>query len=197
MLFRRRQPASLAERLRTYLWPRRSFSRSLRYMGKRIMRITASPHAIAAGLAVGVFSAFTPFFGFHIIIAVILAYIFAGNVAAAALGTTVANPLTLPVIWGGTFEFGRFMLTGDLSGSDAPTHLGRMLAHFSFHDIWGPVLKPMLFGSTVLGAVFALIVYAVTRWAIATFHRRRRERLAERAGGKSDAVPLKSEAIGA
>ncbi|KXF78030.1 hypothetical protein ATN84_24015 [Paramesorhizobium deserti] len=190
MLFRRRQPASLSQRLRTYLWPRRSFSRSLRYMGKRIMRITASPHAIAAGLAVGVFSAFTPFFGFHIIIAVILAYIFAGNLAAAALGTTVANPLTVPVIWGGTFEFGRFMLTGDLSGSHAPAHLGRMLEHFSFHDIWGPVLKPMLFGSTVLGIVFALVVYVIARWAIAAFHRKRLERLAQRG-------VLKSEASGA
>ncbi|PRD45848.1 DUF2062 domain-containing protein [Phyllobacterium phragmitis] len=197
MLFRRRKPVSPWERLRTYLWPRRSFSRSLRYMGKRIMRITASPHAIAAGLAVGVFSAFTPFFGFHIIIAIVLAYIFAGNVAAAALGTTVANPLTVPVIWGATFEFGRFMLTGDFSSAHPPVHLGRMLEHFNFHDIWGPVLKPMLFGSTVLGLFFALIVYVVTRWAIGAFHRKRRERLAARANDNSDIGALKSEAFGA
>ncbi|RCS23232.1 DUF2062 domain-containing protein [Phyllobacterium salinisoli] len=192
MLFQRRKPASLGERLRTYLWPRRSFSRSMRYMSKRIMRITASPHAIAAGLAVGVFSAFTPFFGFHIIIAIVLAYIFAGNIAAAALGTTVANPLTIPVIWGATFEFGRFMLTGDLS-ADRPAHLGRMLSHFDFHDVWGPVLKPMLFGSTVLGLIFALVVYVVTRWAITAFRRKRLERLTGRSSGKSDAGVLKSE----
>jgi uncharacterized protein len=181
MLFKRRQPAKLGERLRTWLWPRRSFSRSFRYMGKRIMRITASPHAIAAGLAMGVFAAFTPFFGFHIIIAVVLAWACAGNIAAAALGTTVANPLTIPVIWAATFEFGRFLLTGDLSSSDMPDHLGRMLHHFNLADIWGPVLKPMLAGATVLGAVSALIVYVAARWATAAFRRKRMERLKARA----------------
>ncbi len=100
MLFQRRNPRPEKERLRLLVWPRRSFSRSLRYGGKRILRITASPHAVAAGLAVGVFSAFTPFFGFHLIIAIVLAYVLAGNIAAAALGTTLANPLTLPFIWG-------------------------------------------------------------------------------------------------
>ena len=65
MLFQRRNPPTRKERLRLLVWPRRSFSRSLRYGGKRILRITASPHAVAAGLAVGVFSAFTPFFGFQ------------------------------------------------------------------------------------------------------------------------------------
>ncbi|GGA93177.1 membrane protein [Brucella endophytica] len=181
MLFQRRKPAGFRERLRTWLWPRRSFSRSFRYMGKRLMRITASPHAVAAGLAVGVFSAFTPFFGFHIIIAVILAWACAGNVAAAALGTTVANPLTIPVIWGATFEFGRFLLTGDLSSAGMPDHLGRFLQHFNLADIWGPVLKPMLFGSTVLGLAFALVVYVAARWATAAFRRKRLERLRARA----------------
>src|SRR5690606_26323749 len=92
MLFRSRHKPSFSEKTRLLLWPRRSFSRSFRYYGKRIMRITASPHAIAAGLAIGVFAAFTPFFGFHFIIAVILAYLLAGNIGAAALGTAVANP---------------------------------------------------------------------------------------------------------
>ncbi|PYE88456.1 type IV secretion system effector BspA [Phyllobacterium leguminum] len=177
MLFKRRKPAGFSERLRTWLWPRRSFSRSLRYMGKRVMRITASPHAIAAGLAVGIFAAFTPFFGFHIIIAIILAYLCAGNIAAAALGTTFANPLTIPVIWGATFEFGRFLLTGNLSSSDMPAHLSGMLQHFNLSDMWGPVLKPMLFGALTLGLFFALVVYVAARWAVTAYRHKRLERL--------------------
>lgn len=180
MLFKRRKPVGFRERLRTWLWPRRSFSRSFRYMGKRLLRITASPHAIAAGLAVGVFAAFTPFFGFHIIIAFILAYLCAGNIAAAALGTTFANPLTIPVIWGATFEFGRFLLTGNLSSSDMPSHMGRVFQHFSLSNLaamWDPLLKPMLFGASVLGLFFALIVYVATRWAVTAFRHKRLERL--------------------
>ncbi|MBC2884795.1 DUF2062 domain-containing protein [Ochrobactrum sp. CM-21-5] len=179
MLFQRRNPPTRRERLKLLVWPRRSFSRSFRYGGKRILRITASPHAVAAGLAVGVFSAFTPFFGFHLIIAIVLAYFLAGNIAAAALGTTLANPLTLPFIWGSTFELGRLVLSGGMD-SAPPVHLGRALETMRFDEIWTPLLKPMLFGSTILGAAFAVIVYFVTRYAVSAFRRRRLERLAEK-----------------
>lgn len=179
MLFQRRNPPTRKERLRLLVWPRRSFSRSLRYGGKRILRITASPHAVAAGLAVGVFSAFTPFFGFHLIIAIVLAYVLAGNIAAAALGTTLANPLTLPFIWGSTFELGRFIVNGSIDDAP-PIHLGRALETMRFDEIWTPLLKPMLFGSTILGAAFAVVVYFVTRFAVSAFRRRRIERLAEK-----------------
>ncbi|WP_280991818.1 type IV secretion system effector BspA [Ochrobactrum sp. 19YEA23] len=179
MLFQRRHPLTRRERLRLMVWPRRSFSRSFKYGGKRILRITASPHAVAAGLAVGVFSAFTPFFGFHLIIAIVLAYFLAGNIAAAAIGTTLANPLTLPFIWGSTFELGRFIMNGSVD-SAPPVHLGRALETMHFDEIWTPLLKPMLFGSTILGAACAVLVYFVTRYAVSVFRRRRLERLAEK-----------------
>ena len=49
MLFRRRETESWAERLRVHLWPRRSWSRSSRYVLYRLRRLSASPHAIALG----------------------------------------------------------------------------------------------------------------------------------------------------
>lgn len=178
-MFQRKNPLTRRERLRLMVWPRRSFSRSLKYGGKRIVRITASPHAVAAGLAIGVFSAFTPFFGFHLIIAIVLAYFFSANIAAAALGTTIANPLTIPFIWGSTFELGRFLTRGSIEAAP-PTHLMRALETMHFGELWAPVLKPMLVGSTVMGAIFALLVYFATRYAVSGFRRRRMERLAEK-----------------
>lgn len=163
------------------IWPRRSFSRSLRYMGKRITRITASPHAVAAGLAVGVFAAFTPFFGFHLVLAIVLAYIIAGNVAAAAIGTALANPLTIPFIWGGTYEIGRMIV--DEHGSEKTLPLSQVLdseifRQLSFTELWEPVLKPMLFGSLVLGLGCALLVYVVALWATGRYRDKRRQRIA-------------------
>lgn len=169
----------MKERLRLLVWPRRSFSRSLKYGGKRILRITASPHAVAAGLAIGVFAAFTPFFGFHLIIAMVLAYFLTGNVAAAALGTALANPLTLPFIWGGTYELGRFLISGQLV-SPEPIHISRALESMNFQEIWAPVLKPMLLGSFILGAIFAVVTYCVTRFAVTAFRRRRLEALSQK-----------------
>lgn len=51
MLFRRRQPVSRFERCRRLFWPETSISRSARYIGKRVFRLTTTPHAIAAGFA--------------------------------------------------------------------------------------------------------------------------------------------------
>ncbi|WP_343800298.1 type IV secretion system effector BspA [Paenochrobactrum glaciei] len=175
MLFRSRHKPSFSEKTRLLLWPRRSFSRSFRYYGKRIMRITASPHAIAAGLAIGVFAAFTPFFGFHFIIAVILAYLLAGNIGAAALGTAVANPLTLPFIWGGTYELGRFVISGGKADGAGSLNLVRALETMRFTEIWTPLIKPMLLGSTILGALFAVLVYGVTRVAVTGFRKKQAE----------------------
>ena len=73
MLFRRRKKADLLERARTFFWPRRSFLRSAQYFIKRVLRLSATPHAIAAGVAAGVFASFTPFLGFHFVIAAGLA----------------------------------------------------------------------------------------------------------------------------
>lgn len=181
MLFRRREPAALWDRIRTLLWPRRSFSRSFQYFVKRILRLSGSPHTIAIGVGAGVFASFTPFVGFHFLIACALAYLVAGNMIAAALGTAVGNPLTFPIIWGSTLEIGRFILTGTKPASGTPEKLGQMLYHLDLHVLWGPVLKPMIVGSIPLGLAFGAAAYVLTRSATAAFRMRRRERLAERA----------------
>ena len=77
MLFRRREPEGVWERFRTALWPRRSFTRSVQYLVKRVLRLTATPHAIAAGVAAGVFASWMPFLGFHFVIAAALAFVLA------------------------------------------------------------------------------------------------------------------------
>ncbi|HCO54930.1 MAG TPA: DUF2062 domain-containing protein, partial [Pelagibacterium sp.] len=40
-------------RLRNAVWPRMGIRRYLTYLQKRVLRLTASPHAIAAGVASG------------------------------------------------------------------------------------------------------------------------------------------------
>jgi uncharacterized protein (DUF2062 family) len=181
MLFRRRKPDSFYDRVRTLVWPRRSFSRSWQYISKRVLRLTASPHSIAAGVAAGVFASSTPFLGFHIIMATVICYLIRGNIIAAAIGTMFANPLTLPFLWGGTLELGRFMLYGTFSYEGPPMHLGHLLAHGSFASIWDPWLKPMAVGSIPIGLALALGFYFVTRIATNAFRKQRRKRLAERA----------------
>ena len=192
MLFQRRSPPDWREKLRVAVWPRRSWQRSLKYLAKRVLRLTASPHAIAGGIAAGVFASFTPFMGMHFIIAFIVAYIIAGNMIAAATGTFVGNPLTFPFIWAATYSTGNFILKGETNGHRPEEFLQGLtdasVWHSGLHgivelaaSIWEPVLKPMSVGAVPVGITAALIAYAVTRWSAVAFQLSRRKMLAEKA----------------
>ena len=188
MLFRRRKKARLADRLREFFWPRKGFTRPARYLAKRILRLSASPHAVAAGVAAGAFSAFTPLLGFHVILALALAYLTAGNLLAAALATTIANPLTIPLIALATFRLGEVLLGIQSAQAVTSGELFHMLEHLELSELWQPVLKPMLVGAGILGASVAVIAYGATRFAVRSFKARRHARLIERAGLSSTPV---------
>lgn len=193
MLFGRRTPADWREKLRIAVWPRRSWSRSVRYLAKRVLRLTASPHAIAAGIAAGVFASCTPYMGFHFLLAFAVAYLVAGNFIAAASGTFFGNPITFPFIWASTYATGNLILTGSPGANGGPAQALRSFAeadflHLGFSgvwelvlSIWEPVLKPMTVGAIPIGTAVALFAYVLTRWAAVAFQISRRKLLAEKA----------------
>lgn len=181
MLFRRRKPAGPFERARVFLWPRRSFTRSFQYFIKRVLRLTATPHAVAAGVAAGVFASWTPFLGFHFVIAIVLAYILAGNVIAAAIGTAFGNPLSFPFIWTATYKVGIFILGGHYLERAGEINLFLLFRRLDVSQLWDPILKPMLTGAIPLGIPTAIAFYIATFWSVRAFRERRRTRLAARA----------------
>lgn len=168
--------------MRELVWPRKGFLRPLRYFRKRIVRLTASPHAIAAGFAAGIIVSWTPFIGVHIIMAFVLAYAVAGNLVAAALGCLAAgNPVTYPFIWGITWEIGHLILGADGSAHQNGIDLPALFKKLDFSQLWSPILKPMLIGAIPPALVSGSIVYAVTYYGVKGFQHRRRARLMERA----------------
>lgn len=178
MLFRRRNPLGFGERLRKALWPTNGWRRSSSYFFKRVLRLSASPHAIAAGFAAGVFASFTPFLGFHFIISFIVAFLIGGNILAAAFGTAVGNPLTFPAIWISSYNVGSFVLgrgPGTLSPHDIVSSLTRQPL-----DAVGPLLKTVVIGGLPLGVGFGLLAYGIVWWSVIAYQRARRRRLAER-----------------
>lgn len=197
MLFRRRQKLSFWAKARSVLWPRRSWSRSLQYLKRRVLRLQATPHAIAAGFAAGIFASFTPFIGFHFLLAFAIAYVIAGNMAAAALGCAVGNPLTFPAIWASTYEVGRYMLHAEAIDGSAPMGLGHALMHMELSAMWTPVLKPMLVGALPLGGVFALLGYGAIFVAARSFQRRRTQGRLERAEARRHEGPQREASTAA
>lgn len=180
MLFRRRKQSTWQDRVREFFWPRKGLGRPLRYLGMRIVRLSASPHAVALGVASGTFAAFTPFLGLHVVLALALAYLLSGNLVAAALATAVANPLTLPLIWTATLRAGELVLGTTSQHSGTAIDLARLFDHLTFSDLWRPVLKPMLVGSVAIGAPAAALAYGASHAGVRAHRRRRLQRLAHR-----------------
>ncbi|ODN70426.1 DUF2062 domain-containing protein [Methylobrevis pamukkalensis] len=184
MKFRRRVPLSRRERLRNLLWPRRGWRRAATYVSRRIMRLRASPHAVAAGVAAGAFSSFTPFIGFHILLGFAVAFLLRGSMLAAALGTAIGNPLTFPLIWISTFEVGRFILAGGVTAATAGpvSPSADLFSHGLFEagitQLW-PTLKPMIVGAVPLGAITAIILYFLCYQMVATHQTKRNSRNAQ------------------
>jgi uncharacterized protein len=159
---------------------RMSVLRTGRYHLLRILRIRATPHAIAVGVGAGAAAAFLPFVGVHIAISIALAWLLGGNMIAATASTVlVGNPFTYPFIWAATWEAGQLILG----------HGARSVTRFNLHDlfhkmdlatIWRPILKPMLVGSIPISIACGLIAYVIMFQAVKIFRARRQARLASR-----------------
>ena len=189
MLFRRRETQTLWARLRTAVWPRHSWSRSARYFGKRVLRLSGSPHAVAAGVAAGVFASFTPFVGLHFIVSFVFAFVVGGNMLAAAMGTFVGNPLTFPFIWASTYSLGSQIL--GQSNALALHEIHYALVHRSF-EVLVPIIVPMLVGAVPIGLPIAVVFYVVAFIAVRAFRDLRRERLeAQRRESTNAMSPVK------
>lgn len=100
------------ESLRDLLWPRIGVRRAWNYRICRLSRLRVCPHKISLGFALGAFASFTPFIGFHFLLAAVLAFVLRGNLLASAAGTVVGNPLTFPLIWIATFKLGNALTGG-------------------------------------------------------------------------------------
>lgn len=136
-------------------WQRFGLLRQFKLNVIRLARIKSSPDAIARGMALGIFIGFTPFFGFHILIAVACAFVLRQNKIAAFVGVWITNPVTAPFIYALEYEIGRMLL-----GKPG-------LGHKVFHSplSWDTAMQlglPLALGSVVLGIPFALISYALT-----------------------------------
>ena len=175
MLFDRRHPANFREKLRVAVWPRRNWKRSVRYVMTRLSRLRTSPHSIAIGAAAGVVISFTPFLGFHFLLAGLLAWTLRGSIIASALGTFFGNPLTFPFIWVGSYQLGSKILGLDTQLDDSGL-IGQLkdattnIAQASWDTIWSALealwpimLKPMAVGGVPMGVVAGFISYYIIR----------------------------------
>ena len=181
-VFSPRIKPSLWKKSRNFLWPAMGVKRAWHYIMHRIARIRVTPHRLAIGFAAGVFVSFTPFIGFHFILAALTAVLVRGNLIASVIGTAVGNPITFPFIWIASYNLGALFLglaakdkleihlTDESVGiwNDGPIAFLQML--------WNsvePVIMPMLLGGIPLGVFCAAICYFFVRSTVQELKSRR------------------------
>lgn len=172
-MFRRRIPTPRLQRLREFFWPRRGFWRTILYYSKRLMRLKATPHAVAAGFASGAYVSFLPLPGLHFILAALMAIATRGNVLASAIGTAVGNPLTFPFMWGAAFKMGEIVL-GPAGGSPR-----QFLRTWEWSKLY-PIMEHMILGGLIVGILPSLAFYFLVRWSVAGWQRRRQAKMEQR-----------------
>ncbi len=154
MLFKRKKPLPIVDRIFSFFWPQSGWKRFGKYVLLRLSRLEGSPHAIAIGFACGVAISFTPLVGGHLILAALSAYLLGGNVLASSIGTLIGNPWTFPVIWVSILKTGEWFLgeSGNVSHDGFVALFGEAMkslieldfAKFGL-EVW-PILKPMILG---------------------------------------------------
>ena len=159
-----------------------------RYFSERIrslFKLDDPPHRLALAFAVGVFIAFSPWLGLHIISAFALAWIFRLNKVVVLTGSFVNNPWTIVPMYAFCLWFG-VVITG--SETAVPDISWRNMGFRDLITVLRPFLWPYIAGTVVVGAAAAVLSYGVFFWAVKRY--RRDEVALEDAGtgGRGDVV---------
>ncbi len=138
---------------------------------QRFIALRASPHAIAGGMALGLFIGMSPFFGLHIVTAVALAALLKWSKIAALIGVNITNAITASVIYAINYWV----------GSKLANSSGRTIwpSDFSFSELLKllqqstHIVLDLVIGGAVLGLPLALAGYAMTLRLVIVYRRRR------------------------
>ncbi|MBR6355499.1 MAG: DUF2062 domain-containing protein [Alphaproteobacteria bacterium] len=162
------------------------FNRLLKKFLVQLKRLKGTPYEIAAGFACGVAISFTPFIGFHLILAAITAWVIRANVVSSAIGTLIGNPWTFPFIWIAVLSTGRFLL-GDAVTTDPVNFISifesasKALLTLNFknfgRDVW-PIVFPMLIGCVPYYIISWILSYKIIKVMLDRMAARRAKRQA-------------------
>jgi uncharacterized protein (DUF2062 family) len=191
MIFKRRDKPPFWERAREIMYPRKGAWRGMSYLRKRMHRLPDSPHRIAMGFACGAFASFTPFFGFHFVIAAGLAWMMRGNLLASAFGTAVGNPLTFPFIATAALQTGWLIL-----GHKPHAVEGGFSFHWLVENV-DDIFVPYLAGGILPGLIVAIACYWLIGPIVEAYQERRRQRLARSAADRRRQVDAELSAYAA
>ena len=165
-IFKKRKPANL-KKLISNFFSLNYLKRTSIYYFLRLARLEASIYAISSGFACGAMVSFTPFIGFHFILAIVVAFLMRGNILASMLGTVVGNPFTFPFIWITIYNIGIVLFDPDKLNKKVELNLESVL-----NGGWDIIL-PMLIGSAIICVPIWCFSYFIIRFLLLSFRKKK------------------------
>jgi uncharacterized protein len=135
---------------------------------RKLLQVRDTPEAQARGLAIGFFFGVSFFWGFQILLAIVISYLLRGNKIIAVAMTAISNPFTSLPLYSLCYFIGHLII----GGSDALPDFGKVHSLEGFLALGPHFFLTMFVGTTLVGLVGALAVYffshrlldALRRW---------------------------------
>lgn len=147
-------------------------------LGRRLVNLRDTPHAVAGGVAIGMFIGFTPLFGVKTLLSLAVAYLLRCSKIAAVVSVSLHDVVTpfWPILLKLEYDIGYWLLSSPhaLPGKMEIKHfhMADMLKWTTFFEVG----QPLLVGSLFLSAPAALLSYAVMLWLLKRREARRLRR---------------------
>lgn len=154
---------------------RKSYLYTVR-QSKKILGLNDSPQAIALGVGIGMFIAFTPTAPLQMILAISFAWMFRANKTAAVIPTWVTNPITNPPIFFGQYLTGAYLFGYQLVDKETFAIYSKQVMDFTiwepvnlYHQVvhlikqtWHDIGQPLLIGSLIWAIFFGILFYFIS-----------------------------------
>ncbi len=167
----------------------RYWIRARRFLALKVLHTDDPPHAIALGVAVGVFVAFLPLVGFQTVIAIAVAALLRANKIVCVPIVWITNPVTMGPIYFGCIKLGQLVSPWRTSSTEDVKRLIELANEGSLLDtaFWGKLVSvlggvgvELWVGCIIVGLAFAIPAYFASRSSVTNYRERRRQKLLKR-----------------
>jgi hypothetical protein len=145
----------------------------------KLLAIRDTPEAIAGGIAIGMYFAFAPLFGFKTVLAIFFAWVTRSNILAAVIAVTLHEVLfpLMPLVYRWEYDVGYWLLSQPHEWPRRITQID--FHHFNLRKLWEVLLsagKPLLVGGCLCSVPVAAAAFFLTRPLVARQQRKRHAR---------------------
>ena len=135
---------------------------------RSIFQLDDTPHRLALAFAIGVFVAFSPTFGLHIITCLIVAWAFRLSKMVLITATFINNPWTIVPMYGFCIWFGSKIVGSEIA---MPQIAWNELTLSSAYVAIKPFFWPFIAGTLTVGCIAAVIAYVLIYWFVVRYRR--------------------------